>query len=97
MICVKCSWGSFLNSKGKCQQANPLCKTFDQTNGKCLSCYPGFEVEEGNCVILRVELDPNCNQFEGTKCVKCSQGAYFDNNGKCQIKDTNCKNVTPTG
>lgn len=31
--------------------ANPLCKTFDELNGACLSCYSGYAVSGTECVI----------------------------------------------
>lgn len=36
---------------------------------------------------------PNCNQMDLTtnKCVKCSQGYFFDQQGNCQQADPNCK------
>ena len=48
--CVKCSFGYYFNFKGKCTLANPNCKEFDESNGFCTSCYPGFEVEGPDCV-----------------------------------------------
>lgn len=39
--CKECYIGYFL-SKGVCTKINSLCKTYNKTNGACLSCYPGY-------------------------------------------------------
>lgn len=88
--CVKCSYGAYFNTNGVCKLGNPLCKEMDR-NGACISCYSGFQVKDSTCVQVTLDLDPNCNLFDGVKCVKCSQGAYFDTNGKCIVTDPNCK------
>ena len=49
-ICITCSSGFYFGNDGLCKQANPLCETFDQTNGNCLSCFFGFALNGGNCV-----------------------------------------------
>lgn len=92
-VCVKCSWGAFFDTNGKCKVGNPLCREMDST-GACLSCYSGFTLKDGGCVTVVLDLDPNCNLFDGAKCIKCSMGAYFDANGKCVISDPNCRKST---
>ena len=47
--CVKCAKGYYF-SNDECVQSNPLCRTFDETNGHCLSCYAGFLLENDVCV-----------------------------------------------
>ena len=92
--CIKCSKGYFLNSNAKCQAVNPACKTYDINNGACTSCFSGYEVALGGCVISTVQSSiPNCNQIDSGsgKCVKCSFGYYFDVNGNCLQADPNCK------
>ena len=27
------------------------CATYNHTNGKCLSCYSGYELQSGKCVV----------------------------------------------
>lgn len=72
--------------------ANPLCKTFDTTNGACLSCYAGFKLSQGNCdVDNSSNLNPYCQKFENSTCVACSKGYYFDANKVCQQIDVFCK------
>lgn len=93
-LCVKCSVGFFLNSNGKCQGTDPSCKTFNPSNGACLTCFAGFEVSNGTCIISKTQAAiPNCNQVDlsSGKCTKCSFGYFFDQQGNCQQADPNCK------
>lgn len=63
-VCLECSFGAFFLSSGVCAVANPLCKTFSQSNGQCLSCYNSFELSGGDCVKSVSSLsDPNCAEF----------------------------------
>lgn len=50
--CKTCSFFFYRDSKGICQQVNPLCRTFDEkdTSGACQSCYIGYELKNGECV-----------------------------------------------
>jgi hypothetical protein len=92
--CAKCSSGFFLNPSGKCQTVSPSCKTFDASSGACLSCFAGYEISNGSCLVSKTQTTlPNCNQIDLTngKCAKCSFGYYFDQQGNCQQADPNCK------
>lgn len=92
--CIKCSLKYYLNSNGKCKAVDPSCKTFDNTNGNCLSCFAGFEVSNGSCLVSKIKATiSNCNQVDLTtgKCAKCSFGYYFDQQGNCNQADPNCK------
>jgi hypothetical protein len=39
--------------------------TFDNTNGNCLSCYQGYNLQNGGCDIANQTgpSDPNCKKF----------------------------------
>jgi len=101
--CLTCSGGFFINSNGKCEQVDPLCKTYNQSNGLCLSCYDGFTLDtvNGKCnlsILIPANSstlnNSNCNQYDFVRnvCVKCAEGCYFDNTGKClKYTDINCK------
>lgn len=63
-----------------------------------MSCYVGYDVvlSKGKCVksIVSNSNTDNCNQYDFIKnvCVKCSEGSYFDEFGKCRkFYDANCK------
>jgi hypothetical protein len=78
--CLVCSGGFFLNTLGKCEQIDPLCRSFNGNNGFCLSCYVGFSLEttRGKCfktssLTSEAALD-YCNQYDyvNNVCVKCA-------------------------
>jgi len=88
--CIKCSFGAYFNANKICILGNPLCKEINNV-GVCLSCFPGYVLKDGNCFTQAINLDPNCNTFEGSRCIRCSRGAAFDSNGRCIVMDPNCK------
>ena len=47
--CTKCSFRAYFEPDGKCVNVNPQCKTFDNKNGDCLSCYVGYTLSDGDC------------------------------------------------
>lgn len=90
--CLQCANNFFLNTDGKCKQANPLCKTFDQTTGACLTCYSGYVVQGTICVLGgATTLDVNCAAFNNGVCVKCSNNYYLNSQGVCKQFNTLCK------
>lgn len=81
--CQSCYAGYFYSSSaGLCKLLNPLCKTSNASTGACTSCYPGYNLDNGsgNCVVFF--RDPNCKEFNGNDCIKCSERFYI-NAGKC--------------
>lgn len=94
-LCAKCSASSYL-SNGVCTQVNPLCRTYDNTNGACLSCYVGYVLSGADCALAPQTQDNSapsdllCAQWSGNLCQKCSQGSYF-RNGVCVQADPQCK------
>ena len=49
-LCMRCSQGTFFDPIGLCKPADPLCKTFSELDGRCLTCYVGFKIEGLKCV-----------------------------------------------
>jgi hypothetical protein len=45
-----------------------LCMTFDKRFGFCLSCYPGYELNEGVCEFPMLNPDPNCAKRTNNGC-----------------------------
>lgn len=87
-VCIRCATRTFMNDFGLCQNVNTNCNTYNPVNGRCSSCYPGFEVSNGDCV---KSLSPSsCNEFnaDGT-CAKCGQGSYLSQ-GTCIAIDPQC-------
>jgi hypothetical protein len=52
-----------------------------------LSCYQGYALSNGNCVLY---TDPNCLQWSGSKCVSCIPWTYY-NGSKCVQVNTQCR------
>lgn len=90
--CIKCSSGFYFNKDQICTAFNPLCQTSNTTNGDCLSCFIGFTIRGGTCVVDTTSTSFNCAEFSSSGvCKKCSTGYYFDSNNKCQISNPLCK------
>ena len=49
-FCKSCSTRFYKDQDNICQPVNPNCRTYDEMNGGCLSCYPGFGLLEGTCL-----------------------------------------------
>ena len=69
---------------------NPLCKTYDQKSGNCLSCYQGYSISNGQCIFLVV--DSNCKIFSNQlhKCIECIHRYFYDEK-KCSMVSGLCK------
>lgn len=53
--CAACSTGSFLTEENFCKLVSPLCKTYQEADGKCTGCYPGFTLVDGGCEVAEEE------------------------------------------
>ena len=97
-VCTECLVFYYLDAGSICQPVNPNCKTYNSTNGACLSCYPGFGIVETTCLpgVATSSSDPNCNQFNGSLCLKCSFGYYLPASGLCTQVNPSCKTFDPT-
>lgn len=92
-ICLKCSARFYFNSNKVCAQVSELCKTYDE-NGNCLTCYAGYYLSKGQCLIQPAVLpDPGCYvwNFTDNVCLECSKRWYFNSQGKCQQVSDLCK------
>jgi hypothetical protein len=97
-ICQKCYSGYYVKSNGLCAQFNTLCKTSNPTNGACLSCYPGYVILNGICVLNvspTASKDPNCKSSDASGvCNSCYSGYYLSTSNTCLKMDPLCKNYT---
>ncbi|XP_031505768.1 uncharacterized protein LOC116268101 [Nymphaea colorata] len=72
--CTTCQQ-QFYQSQGRCFPLNTQCKTANIIGGDCLSCYSGYIVIDGACVLLSQQ--PSCLQYDfQSNCVRCAQ-RYF--------------------
>jgi proprotein convertase subtilisin/kexin type 5 len=89
--CRQCSSRYYVNSNGKCSPANPLCKDFNQNNGLCTTCYPGYGLtDQGQCQ-AGVSQDNNCKTPQGSSCKECVSGYYTGPEGKCKQASPLCR------
>lgn len=86
--CTKCAYRYFYDSaSSSCMQVSDLCATYDSTSGQCLTCYIGYNLNNGACVLASQTPVPNgCKQFDSklNVCMTCSDRYVFDSNGVCQ-------------
>ena len=60
-ICTSCYYRYYLNAQKVCVAVSDQCNTFDSL-GNCLSCYGGYTLTNGSCVVSTAPTnsDPNC-------------------------------------
>ena len=58
---------------------SPYCKTYDNADGHCLSCYQGYGLSNGDCVVSTTNCKTHTD--EG-KCATCYNG-YALYQGDC--------------
>ena len=68
-----------------------MCKTIDLSNGNCLSCYQGYVIEKGNCIILQVVTFPFCQTVSNGICQRCIQGYYTETPYQCSPVSILCR------
>lgn len=49
--CLRCAYFFYRDQMGMCRQVSPYCRTFNDQNGQCLTCYPGYGLKLGACVV----------------------------------------------
>jgi hypothetical protein len=52
-ICTECSKGAIFNANRICIVVDPSCLSFDQNDGSCTSCYPGYALSNKLCVLSK--------------------------------------------
>lgn len=91
----------------KCTQLNQLCSTSNLTNGDCLGCYNGYELQSGRCIVSNISYSRDnspTNNIDKTLTLSgclltnltsllCTscQWGYALINGICYQKDLNCQ------
>lgn len=73
-------------------QANPLCKTIDPTSGFCTACYPGYIINNNECIIGDSTTVSNCKSVNSDGvCASCYKNYYLSNTNICVNADPLCK------
>ena len=91
--CKECYDHFAFNPNGLCAAVSALCKTNQGLN--CTSCYNGYVLMNGSCVISSQQSAPSdagCNVWDWNKqiCLSCSPYWYFSN-GSCVQVSPQCK------
>lgn len=78
-----------MNSNGQCEKVSEDCRTYNDFDGQCLSCYSGFALNQGKCV--KDNVKGGCSSFDSDgKCSKCATGFYLNSNSECAQVDAQC-------
>lgn len=59
------------------------------TTGLCTSCYTGYSLIAGNCIVAAVVNIPYCSNVVGNQCTSCING-FFVENGACSLVNILC-------
>lgn len=68
--------------------------THDKENGYCLSCFIGYTLNLGSCILSNQStvIDPFCQKFlTADICEQCSDRYYIGENGLCREVNPFCK------
>ena len=88
------------NSNGVCIPVSDICRTHDP-NGLCLTCYPGYDLVNGNCEFSpsnnATPSDAGCKTWVNGSCTECSKNWVFDNNGVCVAVNSDCRTHDTSG
>jgi hypothetical protein len=83
-----------------CQKMDPLCKTYTSSSSACSSCYDGYTLYNGQCLVSSQvpsqNNDPYCIKTQGTVCLTCASGYYLSSSGACAQLNSLCKNSDMT-
>lgn len=93
--CQECYSGYFLSPQATCLRLDPLCKTYTPTQIACASCYSGYDLYQGQCVIPskvpNSNSDPYCIAVQNGQCLNCASGFYLGPEKKCLALNPLCK------
>jgi hypothetical protein len=64
---LQCADRFILNGNGICSPVDPLCNSYDSISGACTTCYLGYAIQSGVC-LLASSLDPNCRTEINNTC-----------------------------
>lgn len=89
--CLKCSFHYWMDKYGQCHPVSDWCKTWDDSNGHCTSCFPGY----GSPVKGVCGSNPDIgNGTTGDDVSNCVRYEYIDVNKKFHKSwFTGCKKV----
>ncbi|ELP87680.1 hypothetical protein EIN_382340 [Entamoeba invadens IP1] len=84
--CTKCGVYQYsLIGSGSCTQCNSTCKTCDNTNGNCSTCYTNSYVSNGVCMSC-----PAGHYFYLNECLDCPDNTYSSANSSTCLNCISC-------
>ena len=94
-VCTTCADRTYFDSNGICQSVSAQCSTWDKLTGECLTCFSGYAISNGACVISEKPdhpADVGCRQWDwaNQKCLKCSFRWAFNKDGTCVPVSDSC-------
>jgi hypothetical protein len=83
VVLTACGTNQYRNQDGICTDADPNCNGVDQSNGGCIACQAGYEINPGGvcCYAQNYLLTATCKAFLSVNCV--SQRPVFLNCQQC--------------
>lgn len=101
--CIQCSDRTFFNAAGICTSASSLCNSFDKSTGDCLTCFGGYDLEKGVCIVspsnTAAPADLGCATWDwnNQKCLACSHRWAFNANNICVPVSDQCTTTDSAG
>ena len=87
-VCLNCSSGYYIGTI--CSPVNPLCNTYDMSNGQCITCVQGYAIQNNTCLSF-TDINPQCLSFDNSGvCLNCSSGYYIGISSICSPVNPLC-------
>ena len=92
--CTECVF-RYILIEGECSAVSDQCKTFNLSNGDCLSCYDGWNLDDGECVLPGgpvVPEDPveGCIEYDANGCKTCEYRRVRISASECRKVSDQC-------
>jgi len=102
-ICLTCSKNWVFNANKTCVPVSDQCKTISTNSGLCISCFKGYDLIQGNCVLSVSKnakpSDSGCASWDWDNqvCLQCSKNWVFSSNGACVPVSDQCNTFDASG
>ena len=101
-VCLACSTNWVLINN-VCVPVSDQCATFNSTTGNCITCYKGYNLDQGRCIIVDLTLvvnpDKGCKDWnwDALICLTCSDRWYINAQGVCTPVSDLCQSADANG
>lgn len=99
VTCTECSFSYVFNLVGSCISVSDQCKTYNETNGECTSCYHGYSVVNGSCIYNKEDpAKGGCKDWnwDAKICNECSPN-WVLLDGTCIAVSDQCRTHADNG